>query len=287
MISNINLSIITINYNNAQGLKRTLSSVLHQTYTDFEHVIVDGASTDNSIEIIKQYEKQALAKGIKVIWISENDEGIYNAMNKGIRISSGEYIEILNSGDCLASNSVVNNMLTALEQNAYPKILYGNMLKTFDWKTYKRDTSCKNPDYTPESFLYFYNGTLNHNSAYIKRTLFEQFGFYNEKMKICSDWEWYVRTIVLENITPVYVNIDVTIFDMNGVSESAGKNKHIIQQERSEYLSSIFPKAIINDYKNYAFVLLQYQRLKKYHLWGLVRFVERVLFKLEKWRILK
>ena len=287
MISNINLSIITINYNNAQGLKRTLSSVLHQTYTDFEHVIVDGASTDNSIEIIKQYEKQALAKGIKVIWISENDEGIYNAMNKGIRMSSGEYIEILNSGDCLASNSVVNNMLTALEQNAYPKILYGNMLKTFDWKTYKRDTSCKNPDYTPESFLYFYNGTLNHNSAYIKRTLFEQFGFYNEKMKICSDWEWYVRTIVLGNITPVYVNIDVTIFDMNGISESAGKNKHIIQQERSEYLSSAFPKAIINDYKNYAFVLLQYQRLKKYHLWGLVRFVERVLFKLEKWRIIK
>ena len=281
------LSIITINYNNAEGLRKTLASVVMQTYTDFEHVIVDGASTDNSVEIIKQYEKQALAKGIKVTCISENDEGIYNAMNKGIRMSSGEYIEILNSGDCLASNSVVNDMLTALEQNSYPEILYGNMFKTFDWKTYKRDTSCKNPDYTPDSFLYFYNGTLNHNSAYIKRTLFEQFGFYNEKMKICSDWEWYVRSIVLGNITPIYVNIDVTIFDMNGVSESAGKNKHIIQQERSEYLSSTFPKAIINDYKNYSFVLLQYQRLKKYHLWGLVRFVERVLFKLEKWRILK
>ena len=246
----MNLSIITINYNNDQGLKRTLSSVLHQTYTDFEHVIVDGASTDNSVEIIKQYEKQALAKGIKVTWISEIDEGIYNAMNKGIRISSGEYIEILNSGDCLASNSVVNDMLTALEQNSYPEILYGNMLKTFDWETYKCDTSCKNSDYTPDSFLYFYNGTLNHNSAYIKRTLFEQFGFYNEKMKICSDWEWYVRTIVLGNISPIYVNIDVTIFDMNGISESAGRNKHIIQQERSEYLSSAFPKTIINDYKN-------------------------------------
>ncbi|MBR5470315.1 MAG: glycosyltransferase [Paludibacteraceae bacterium] len=281
------LSIVTINYNNAEGLRKTLASVVMQTYTDFEHVIVDGASTDNSVEIIKQYEKEALSKGIKVTWISEKDNGIYNAMNKGIRMSSGEYIEILNSGDCLASNSVVKDMLIALEQNAYPKILYGNMLKTFDWETYKRDTSCKNPDYTPDSFLYFYNGTLNHNSAYIKRTLFEQFGFYNEKMKICSDWEWYVRTIVLGNISPIYVNIDVTIFDMNGISESAGRNKHIIQQERSEYLSSAFPKTIINDYKNYAFVLLQYQRLKKYHLWGLVRFVERVLFKLEKWRIIK
>jgi hypothetical protein len=110
------------------------------------------------------------------------------------------------------------------------------------------------------------------------------FGYYNEEMKICSDWEWYVRAIVLGNISPIYVNIDVTIFDMNGVSESAGKNKHIIQQERSEYLASAFPKAVINDYNKYAFVLLQYQRLKKHHLWGLVRFMERVLFKLEKWK---
>jgi hypothetical protein len=93
-----------------------------------------------------------------------------------------------------------------------------------------------------------------------------------------------VRAIVLGNIQPVYINIDVTIFDMNGVSESAGKNKHIIKQERSEYLASAFPKAVINDYNKYAFVLLQYQRLKKHHLWGLVYFVERVLFKLEKWR---
>ena len=74
---------------------------------------------------------------------------------------------------------------------------------------------------------------------------------------------------------------------MNGVSESAGKNKHIIDKERSEYLETAFPKTVINDYNNYAFVLLQYQRLKKYHLWSLVKFIERVLFKLEKWRILK
>ena len=281
------LSIITINYNNAQGLLKTLNSVLTQTCLEFEHVIVDGASTDNAVEIIEQYEKDATACGIKVTWVSEKDKGIYNAMNKGIKMASGDYIEILNSGDCLASDTVVNDMLSALNDKDYPEILYGNMLKTVDWKNILRDNCGANSEYTPNSFLYFYNGTLNHNSAYIKRTLFEQFGFYNEKMKICSDWEWYVRTIVLGNITPVYVNIDVTIFDMNGVSESAGKNKHIIQQERSEYLSSIFPKAIINDYKNYAFVLLQYQRLKKYHLWGLVRFVERVLFKLEKWRILK
>ncbi len=278
------LSIITINYNNAQGLEKTLKSVLSQTDTQFEHLIVDGASTDNAVEIIQQYEKDAIARGIKVTWISEKDKGIYNAMNKGIKMASGEYIQILNSGDCLAADTVVNDMLAALQEKEFPKILYGNMLKTVDWKTYQRDNCGANSEYTPNSFLYFYNGTLNHDCAYIKRSLFEQFGYYNENMKICSDWEWYVRAIVLSNVQPVYINMDVTIFDMNGVSESAGKNKHIIQQERSEYLASAFPKAVINDYNKYAFVLLQYQRLKKYHLWGLVYFVDRVLFKLEKWR---
>ena len=281
------LSIITINYNNAQGLLKTLNSVLTQTYTDFEHVIVDGASTDNAVEIIQQYEVDATARGIKVVWVSENDKGIYNAMNKGIKMASGEYIQILNSGDCLSVDTVVNDMLASLKEKEYPEILYGNMLKTVDWKTYQRDNCGANSEYTPNSFLYFYNGTLNHDCAYIKRSLFARFGYYNEEMKICSDWEWYVRAIVLGNISPIYVNIDVTIFDMNGVSESVGKNKHIIKQERSEYLASAFPNAVINDYNKYAFVLLQYQRLKKHHLWRLVRFMERVLFKLEKWGILK
>ena len=281
------LSIITINYNNAEGLAKTLKSVLTQTCTEFEHVIVDGASTDNAVEIIQQYEKNATSRGIKVVWASEKDKGIYNAMNKGIKMASGEYIQILNSGDCLAADTVVNDMFAALKEKEYPEILYGNMLKTVDWKNILRDNCGANSEYTPNSFLYFYNGTLNHNCAYIKRSLFKQFGYYNEEMKICSDWEWYVRAIVLGNVLPVYVNIDVTIFDMNGVSESAGKNKHIIQKERSEYLASAFPKAVINDYNNYAFVLLQHQRLKKHHLWGLVHFVERVLFKLEKWRFLK
>ena len=278
------LSIITINYNNAQGLEKTLKSVLSQTNTQFEHVIVDGASTDNAVEIIQQYEKEATAHGIKVVWVSEKDKGIYNAMNKGIKMANGEYIQILNSGDCLAADTVVNDMLAELKEKKYPEILYGNMLKTVDWKTYQRDNCGANSEYTSNSFLYFYNGTLNHDCAYIKRTLFDKFGYYNENMKICSDWEWYVRAIVLGNVQPVYVNIDVTIFDMNGVSESAGKNKHIIKQERGEYLASAFPKAVINDYNKYAFVLLQYQRLKRHHLWSLVYFVERVLFKLEKWR---
>ncbi len=165
-------------------------------------------------------------------------------------------------------------------------IFYGNMLKSYDGKTIINRDTCGGDMYTPESFLYFYKGTLNHDCAYIRRDLFEKYGLYNEEMKICSDWEWYVRAIVLGGEKPVYTNIDVTIFDMNGVSESYGKNADIIKRERREYLEKILPPSVLRDYDMYAFPITQYRRLKKYHLWGLVYFMERVLFKLEKWRVL-
>ena len=321
------LSIITINYNNASGLRKTLVSVAAQTYRDIEHIIVDGGSTDGSVDIIREYAEDQTSN-IKhqtshiVKWVSEKDKGIYNAMNKGIEIALGrrivnsfnrselvnddhtsnithntshkslcDYVQILNSGDLLAAPDVTERMFAALHQtlnitqHTSISILYGNMLKAYTEKEIVRDT-CGSDMYTPESFLYFYKGTLNHDCAYIRRDLFEKYGLYNEQMKICSDWEWYVRAIVLGEEKPVYTDIDVTIFDMNGVSESRGKNAELIKRERREYLESILPPTILRDYDQFAFPILQYQRLKKYHLWGLVYFIERVLFKLEKWHII-
>jgi GT2 family glycosyltransferase len=214
--------------------------------------------------------------------------------NCGIRKATGEYVQILNSGDLLAAPDVTERMMNALHQTSniqhstlengfFPAIFYGNMLKSYDGKTIISRDTCGGKMYTPESFLYFYKGTLNHDCAYIRRDLFEKYGLYNEDMKICSDWEWYVRAIVLGGEKPIYTNIDVTIFDMNGVSESHGKNAELIKKERREFLESILPPAVLHDYNQFAFPLLQYQRLKKYHLWGIVHFIERVLFKLEKW----
>lgn len=282
------LSIITINYNNFPGLKKTLDSVACQNCTEFEHIIIDGGSTDGSKEIIEEYDKSAL---YNVNWVSEKDGGIYNAMNKGIKRAKGEYIQILNSGDCLASSDVVERMLKELKaQNsnrpAPIPIFYGNMIKDFGGGKLRFDT-CGSINYTPESFLYFYNGTLNHDCAYIRRDLFGKYGYYNEKMKICSDWEWYVRAIVIGGEETVYTNIDVTIFDMNGISESGGASKELIKKERREYLESILYPSVLKDYDAYSFPMIQYNRLKKYHLWGVVYFMERVLFKLEKWKMLK
>lgn len=314
------LSIITINFNSAEGLRKTLASVASQTYRNIEHIIIDGGSTDGSVDVIKEYVCND--ERMNVVWVSEKDNGIYNAMNKGIEIALGrrvanadhtsstnslnvnrstlneslcDYIQILNSGDLLATPDVTERMMAALnelknegvnELKGVP-ILYGNMLKSYDGKTIINRDTCGGDMYTPESFLYFYKGTLNHDCAYIRRDLFEKYGLYNEQMKICSDWEWYVRAIVLGGEKPVYTNIDVTIFDMNGVSESYGKNADIIKRERREYLESILPPSVLRDYDAFSFPILQYQRLKKHHLWGIVYFMERVLFKLEKWHVLK
>lgn len=283
------LSIVTINYNNAEGLRKTLTSVATQTYRSIEHIIIDGGSTDGSVDVIREYVLKVENRRTRVksvIWISEPDNGIYHAMNKGLRKATGSYVQILNSGDVLAASDVVERMVAEVEKNVYPAILYGNMMKDYGNGKIMRDT-CGERMYTPESFLYFYNGTLNHDCAYIRRDLFEKYGLYNEEMKICSDWEWYVKAIALGGEKPIYTNIDVTIFDMNGVSESHGKSRELIKKERRGYLEEILPATVLHDYDMYAFPIEEYNRLKKYHLWPLVYFIERVLFKLEKWKVLK
>jgi len=279
------LSIITINYNNAEGLRKTLASVAAQTYEHVEHIIVDGKSSDNSVDVIKDYVAKVESRESRVesvIWSSEKDNGVYHAMNKGIRKASGDYIQILNSGDLLAGPDVTDKMIAALNDGV--AILYGNMMKDYGNGKLVRD-NCGGANST-ESFMYFYRGTLNHDCAYIRRDLFDKYGLYNEELKICSDWEWYVKSIAIGGEKAIYTDIDVTIFDMNGISESGGKNAELIKKERRGYLEKILPASVLKDYDDYSFPIGQYLRLKKHHVWPLVHFFERILFKLEKWRIL-
>ena len=184
------LTIITINRNNAAGLEKTMQSVLSQTRMDFEYVVVDGASTDASVAVI---ERLAPAFGDRLKWISEPDKGIYNAMNKGIGMATGEYIQILNSGDSLVSPDVTDKMYAALEKEGHPSILYGNMLKDFPDGHVHRDKGFAGEDIT---LLGMYIGTLNHSPAYIRRSLFDKYGPYDESLKIDSDWKWYLQAIV-------------------------------------------------------------------------------------------
>lgn len=268
------LSIITINRNNAVGLEKTIQSIASQTYKDFEYVVIDGASTDRSIEVIRNLEESF---GGRLKWISEPDKGIYNAMNKGIGIAIGDYLQFLNSGDCLASKDVVEQMLRALENAQYPSILYGNMLKDMPDGYLMRDKCFAGNEI---SFLGFYTGTLNHSPTYIRRNLFNKYGIYDESLKIVSDWKWFLQAIILGDERPIYTDIDVTIFDMNGISET---NKALNESERAVVLRALFPATLLADYERWSFPIGQIRRLKR-HPWAyrIVWFIERCLFKLEK-----
>lgn len=270
------LSIITINRNNAIGLEKTLQSVLSCNRIDFEHIIVDGASTDDSVEIIRKYEAKKVGH---LRWISEPDKGIYDAMNKGIRMASGDYLQFLNSGDCLVSSSVVDKMYFELKRNNYPSILYGNMLKCFLDGKVVRDQCFGGQEIT---FLGFYKGTLNHSPAYIRRTLFAKYGLYDESLRIVSDWKWYLQAIILGGEKPVYTDIDVTLFDMTGISET---NQILVRKERRVVLQGLIAPAILADYDKWSFSILQIERLQKYPwVYKFVWVLERCLYKLEKWR---
>lgn len=267
------LSLITINRNNATGLEKTLRSVAAQTLKELEYIIIDGASTDGSVEVIKKYE--LCFAHLK--WVSDPDDGIYNAMNKGIRMASGEYIQILNSGDCLATENVTERMLASLEKAGNPSILYGNMVKCFPDGRRLTDKGFSGQEIT---LLGMYTGTLNHGPAYIRHDLFENYGYYDESLKIVSDWKWYLHAIILGGEQPRYVDLDVTLFDMEGISET---NKELTQTERKTVLEQMFPQTVLKDYERYAFPLDQIRRLQR-HPWAykMVWFLERYLFKVEK-----
>ncbi|MBV5283120.1 MAG: glycosyltransferase [Paludibacter sp.] len=274
------LTIITINYNNASGLKKTMDSIFSQTSIDFEYIVVDGNSTDGSVEVIKQFDNSSIEN---FLWISESDFGIYNAMNKGIRMAKGEYVQFLNSGDMLASNDVTEKMLACLfpppqgeGRGVRASILYGNMLKPLP-KRIHRDKGFAG---RVPTMLDFYTGTLNHSSAYIKRSLFDTYGLYDESLRIVSDWKWYLQVIALHGVIPEYKDIDVTVFDMNGISSV---NVCLDKEERFKVLTEILPMSVLKDYERWSFPIEQMKRINRHWITSKIFWlIERVLFKWDK-----
>ena len=192
-------------------------------------------------------------------------------------MASGDYIQILNSADALASNEVTEKMLAALEEKGRPSMLYGNMIKCFPDGRKMVDKCFAGQEIT---MLGMYTGTLNHDPAYIRRDLFGKYGFYDESLKIVSDWKWYLQAIILGGEKPQYVDMDVTLFDMTGISET---NKELDKAERQQVLARLFPEAVLADYERFAFPIDQIKRLKRHHwAYKLVWLLERCLFKVEK-----
>ena len=212
------ISIITINYNNASGLEKTIKSVTEQNSVDYEYIVIDGGSDDGSKEIIEKYS------GKITHWVSEKDDGIYDAMNKGIAGASGDYCLFLNSGDWLLNSEI---LLSVSKLNLSEDILYGELLFDFGNSTTKIG---KLPDKL--NIYYLFNGNIWHPATFIKTKLFQKFGPYNTTYKIAGDYDFFFNTIAIQKVSTHYVEFPISGYNTNGISSDASNTK-LIQQERS------------------------------------------------------
>lgn len=218
------LSIITINRNNAEGLHKTIESVFKQTYTDFEYIIIDGASTDDSVEIIKQHAN------IITCWVSEPDKGIYNAMNKGILKAEGKYLLFLNSGDWFVDENVVGDFC---KFECDEDIVSGNII-------FNGNKVWNSPELKDLDFSVFFNNTLPHPGTFIKSKLFKIHGLYNENNKIISDWEFFLKCLILNKCTYCHIDRIISNFDNTGIS-SQNYMQNIIHQEKEVFYNREIP----------------------------------------------
>lgn len=243
------LTVITINLNNARGLKKSIESVITQTCVDFEYIVIDGASTDGSVDIIKQNADKIDN------WISEPDAGIYNAMNKGIKKARGEYLLFLNSGDYLYSDDTLKKVFSL---NFNEDLVYGDQFIK-EGTSFKKSFFLK-PEYI--SFNSFQTSTLPHQCTFIKRQLFNTIGLYNEENSIVSDWEWNTLALFKYNCTIKKINIPIAVYDQNGISNnSALLNNH--RREKRKCLEKNFPR-IITDSDNYFHLLKRYKKIPRW-----------------------
>jgi len=225
----IKISIITVNLNNARGIKKTIKSVIEQNYCSYELIIIDGGSTDNSINVIKHYEDKIS------YWTSETDNGIYHAMNKGIRQANGEYCYFLNAGDYFVNNTVLEKIFMS---NSDTSILVGNILMT-------RDEIVRIEKYSDITFGLFFTGSICHQATFIKRDLFNKYGFYDESLKIVADWKFFLISIILNNESVKYLDVDIAYHDLFGISIIENK---LFFKEREKVLKEIIPPRILKDY---------------------------------------
>lgn len=219
------ISIITASYNSSKTIEDSINSLLKQSYADIEYIIIDGGSKDGTTDIIKKYEPEFNGR---LKWISEKDKGIYDAMNKGIGMATGEIVGILNSDDFFTSEDVISEVNSTFEKYN-PDAVYG-------------DIHFVNDDNLEKSVRYysskiFRRGLMRlgfmpaHPSFYIKRECFEKFGLYNTSYKIAADFEFLLRTIYIGRIKTKYIEKDFVTMRTGGASTSGINSHKLIMKE--------------------------------------------------------
>jgi len=218
----LKVSIITACYNSASTIKGTIESVINQTYNNIEFIIIDGASKDGTVDIVSSYGEK-ISK-----FISEPDKGIYNAMNKGIRIATGDIVGILNSDDFFNSTEVIQKIVDEFNKSDIDA-LYGDVqfVKPNDLQKVVRYYSSKN--FNPKKFKYGFMPA--HPSFYVKRTFFEKIGYYKETYIIGADYELLIRFLHNNKLKSKYLQMPFVTMRTGGVSNRSLKSNLILNNE--------------------------------------------------------
>ena len=214
------ISVITINYNNAKGLEKTIESVISQSFQDFEFIVIDGHSSDASTDIIKQNDRINY-------WVSEKDQGIYDAQNKGIEKATGKYLLFLNSGDSLVNIIVLEKVSHFLSGDK--SIYYGDLILE------KNDRQEKHlaPNEIDTDFML--NSTFWHPCVFIKAELFKDFGLYNTDFSIAGDYEFFIRCLLKPGVTTEHIPEFITLFDGNGISNDTSHIELQVQEREKAW----------------------------------------------------
>ena len=247
------LSIITINYNNKQGLINTIESVINQTYSDFEFIVIDGGSDDGSFEVLQHYNDKI------DYWVSEPDNGIYHAMNKGVNVAKGKYCNFMNSGDCFFNNTTLENVF---KLNLTEDIYIGKA---------KTDQRIISPPDNPTFNYFYYKRPINHQAAFINHRLLLKYPYDELNYKIVSDYNFFFEALILENCTYRSLDEFVVIFDATGIGSL---NIDFNIEEQNKMINLHICPRIIEDFAD---------NIMKYKDFKIVRFSVFISILLDKY----
>jgi len=245
IMNRIKVSIITVCFNSAKTIEDTIKSVIEQTYDNIEFLIIDGNSTDTTKDIIKSY-----AESVHV-FISENDSGLYDAMNKGMEFASGDIIGILNSDDILADKNTIEEIASKFIEDANLDCLYADV-GFYDENLQKKKRHYSSSGFSPRKLKY---GIMPaHPSLYIKNEIIKSTGKYSISYKIAADFDYIVRLFSRETLKSLYLNKEVVKMRVGGISTAGFKANILLNQEILHSLASH------NISSNVFYLLLKYPK---------------------------
>ena len=209
------ISIITATYNSATTLRDTMESILRQGYIDYEYIVVDGASKDATVDIIREYEPRFEGR---MRWVSEPDKGIYDAMNKGIAMATGDVVGLLNSDDFYTSDDILDTVARELSASDAPDAIYGDVHYVNDEDLTKQVRYYSSKKFTRKRMRMGYMPA--HPSLYVRRECYEKYGTFDTSYRVAADFENLLRLIYVNNISTRYIEKDFVTMRMGGASSS-------------------------------------------------------------------